>query len=314
MSGQGYVAPAVRLRVQEVAESFGYVPHAMARHLRQQVSRSLGLLVSDLRNSFYAELAAGASQQARASGYTVVLADDCGAPQDEVQAAEAFVAQRVAGVIVTPVSAVISGYLTRQRMPVVEVDRQFAPSTCDAVVVDNESAARRVTEHLIGQGHRRIALLIDETHWTTGRDRQAGYAAALTDAGIPADPALVVSSGWSVDGAHSAARELLREEDRPTAVFAANNVLAEGVWRAAADLHLGVPDDISLVTFDDAPWMSMVTPGVTAVAQDAVALGEAAVARLLDRIADPDAAVETVVLPVRVVARGSTGPPPSGRL
>lgn len=309
ISGRGYVAPAVRLRVRQAAESFGYVPDAMARHLRQQVSRSIGLLVSDLRNAFYADLAAGASQQARTCGYTVILADDRGAAADEVEAAEAFVSQRVAGVIVTPVSAEISTYLGRHRMPVVEVDRQFAEGACDAVVVDNNMAARRVTEHLIGQGHRCIALFIDETHWTTGHDRRAGYAGALAAAGIPLAPGLVVSSGWDVDDARSAARKLLRQPDPPTAVFAANNLLAEGVWRAAADLGVSIPADLSLVSFDDAPWMSMVTPGITAVAQDAVALGEASVVRLLDRIADPAAPPATVVLPAHVRARGSIARP-----
>lgn len=309
ITGQGYVAPAVRSRVQQVAQDFGYVPDAMARHLRRQVSSTIGVLVSDLRNAFYADLAAGASQQARSRGYTVMLADDRGSTDDEVDAAEAFVAQRVAGVIVTPVSASISTYLGRHRVPVIEVDRQFAEGTCDAVVVDNKSAARQVSEHLIGQGHRRIALFIDETDWTTGRDRHAGYASALTDAGIPLDPDLVVSSGWDVDGARSAALALLQDPDRPTAVFAANNVLAEGVWRAAAHLRMRLPQELSLVSFDDAPWMSMVTPGVTAVAQDAVALGEAAVIRLLGRIKDPDAPPATVVLPARVRTRGSTAAP-----
>lgn len=312
MSGQGYVAPAVRLRVRQAAESVGYVPHAMARHLRQQVSRSIGLLVSDLRNTFYADLAAGASEQARARGYTVVLADDRGTTEHEAEAAEAFVAQRVAGVIVTPVSAGISGYLTRQRVPVVEVDRRFAEGSCDAVVIDNREAARRVTEELVGRGHHRIALLIDETYWTTGRDRQAGYVDALAAAGIPVDPALVVPAGWNVEEARSAAARLLRGRNRPTAVFAANNVLAEGAWRAAVDLGLPVPAQLSLVSFDDAPWMSMVDPGVTAVVQDAVALGEAAVTRLLGRIADPLAPPETVVLPTDVASRGSIGPPPAG--
>lgn len=313
ISGRGYVAPAVRERVQEAAETFGYVPDAMARHLRQRVSRSIGLLVSDLRNSFYADLAAGASQEARSRGYTVVLADDGGAVSSEVDAAQEFVAHRVAGVIVTPVSAQISTYLARQHVPVVEVDRQFAEGELDAVVVDNKDAAAEATRHLLELGHRRIALLIDETHWTTGRDRHAGYAAALGAAGVPLDPALVVSSGWSVDGAKAVAVELLGAQQRPTAVFAANNVLAEGVWRAAAALGLSVPGDLSLVSFDDAPWMSMVTPGVTAVAQDAGALGEAAVARLLDRLADPSAAPRTVVLSARIEVRGSTAPPTGAR-
>lgn len=306
LTGRGYVATDVRERVLAAAEDLRYVPDATARYLKQQVSLSLGVLVSDLRNSFYARLAAGVGQAARTQGYSLVLAEDGGSAEAQVEAAETFVATRVAGVVVTPVSADVTTYLSRHRIPVIEVDRQFAAGVCDAVVVDNHRASSQVIAELTGLGHRRIALFIDETTWTTGRDRHAGYQAALAAAGIALDPDLVVSSGWDVDASHAAAVALLRPSSRPTAVFAANNVLAEGVWRAANDLGLRIPDDLSLVSFDDAPWMSLVTPGLTAVAQDEAALGAAAVQRLLERIADPDAGPETVMMPTQVVHRQST--------
>ncbi|HVU91551.1 MAG TPA: LacI family DNA-binding transcriptional regulator [Jatrophihabitans sp.] len=309
LTGRGYVAPVVRDRVRKAARELGYVPDAMARHLRQQASHSVGVLVSDLRNDFYASLAAGISQQARRRQYTMMLSDDGGSSDVETEAAEAFVALRVAGVIVTPVSAGIGDYLARHRIPVVEVDRQFAPGTCDAVVVDNEGAARRVTTELLRLGHRRIALVIDETHWTTGRDRSAGYRTAFATGGVPFDPELVVTAGWDVEDARREAHALLQLAEPPTAIFAANNVLAQGVWRAAAELGRSIPEDLSLVSFDDVPWMSMVRPGITAVAQDAVAMGEAAITQLLERIASPLAPVRTVMLAPTIVSRGSTAPP-----
>lgn len=310
LTGRGYVATDVKERVLAAARDLRYVPDATARYLKQQVSLSIGVLVSDLRNSFYARLAAGAGQAARAQGYSLVLAEDGGSADAQVEAAETFVATRVAGVVVTPVSEDVTTYLSRHRIPVVEVDRQFAAGVCDAVVVDNQSSSQRVIEHLLGLGHRRIALFIDETTWTTGRERHAGYQAALATAGIALDPDLVVSSGWDVDAARAAATALLGDENRPTAVFAANNVLAEGVWRAANDLGLVIPDDVSLVSFDDAPWMSLVTPGLTAVAQDEAALGETAVRRLLERIAEPAAAPVTVMMSTKIVHRDSTRPIP----
>lgn len=310
LTGNGYVATLVRERVREVARGLGYVPDATARHLRRQASQSIGVLVSDLSNPFYAGLAAGISQQARRRKYTMMLADDGGSPEVEAEAAEAFVALRVAGVIVTPVSAQISDYLARHRIPVVEVDRQFAAGDCDAVVVDNERAARKVTAHLLALGHRRIALVIDEMHWTTGRDRLAGYRAAFADAGVALDESLVVSAGWDVDTARIEAHKLLSRPQPPTAVFAANNVLAEAVWRAADELDLAIPERLSLVSFDDVSWMSLVRPGVTAVAQDAVALGEAAISQLFERIQSPNAPARTVLLSTRMVMRGSTAPPP----
>ena len=309
LTGHGYVAPPVRDRVREVARGLGYVPDATARHLRQQASKSIGVLVSDLSNPFYAGLAAGISQQARRRQYTMMLADDGGSPVVEAEVAETFVALRVAGVIVTPISAEISTYLARQRIPVVEVDRQFSAGVCDAVVVDNAAAARTVTAQLLDLGHRRIALVIDEMHWTTGRDRLAGFRAAFGAAGVPLDESLVVTAGWDVAAARIEAHKLLSSPAPPTAVFAANNVLAEAVWRAAAELGIAIPEQLSLVAFDDVAWMSLVRPGVTAVAQDAVALGEAAIAQLAERIQSPLAPVRTVLLSATVISRGSTAPP-----
>jgi LacI family transcriptional regulator len=309
MSGEGYVAEAVRVRVLAAADDLGYVPHAMARNLRKQVNRSIGVLVSNLRNTFYADLAAGIAGRARSQGYTMMLVDDEGLTDVELGAAEAFVATRAAGVIVTPLSAVVSAYLLKQNIPVVEVDRQFSADRCDGVIIDNADIAKRVTDHLLDLGHTRIALLIDETNRTTGAERFAGYRRSLEESGIPADPALIVSAGWGVDDARRASVNMLARRDHPTAVFAANNVLAEGVWRAAADLGLRIPEDLSLVSFDDAQWMSMVTPGITAVAQDAVALGSTAMDRLLERIEHPNADPVTVVLGSQIRPRGSTAGP-----
>ncbi len=313
LTGVGYVSPERRRQVQQAADELRYVPDAMARSLKQQVSRTLGVLVSDLRNPFYADLAAGAGHSSRAAGYTMLLVDDGGSAAGEVRAVEQLVEFRVAGVVVTPLSVEVVSYLRRQDVPVIEVDRQFADGACDAVVVDNRSGAFDLTRHLLDLGHRRIALLVDETDWTTGRGRVEGYRAALAEAGLDVDPDLVVTAGWSPAAAGEAATRLLRAPTPPTALFAANNVLAEGAFRAVADLGLSIPDDVSLVAFDDPPWMSMVRPGVTVVAQDAFALGQAAVERLLARIAAPDAPPRSVVLPARVQVRGSTAPPKSSR-
>jgi LacI family transcriptional regulator len=309
LSGEGYVAAAVRDRVVAIADELGYVPHAMASSLRKQKSKSIGVLVSELRNPFYADLAAGIGRKAREEGYTMILVDDRGDATEELEAARVFVGMRLAGVIVTPVSAAVSSYLLRQRIPVVEVDRTFSNGLCDAVLIDNAAASRRISDHLISLGHRRIALLIDETDWTTGADRFAGYQQSLEQSGIGVDPALLISAGWDVGGARKAAVDLLARRDHPTAVFSANNILAEGVWRAAGDLGLRVPEDLSIVSFDDAAWMSMVTPGLTAVAQDAVELGTAAMTRLLERIHNPDSPIETVVLDAEILPRGSTAAP-----
>lgn len=306
LSGTGYVAENVRARVRQAAKDLGYVVDATARSLKQQSSRLIGVVVSDLRNAFYSAFAAGAAHACRSAGYTMVLLDDRGHGDDETSAAETFVALRVAGVAGTPVSAALADFLGRHKVPLVEADRRFAEETTSAVVVDNRAAARATTEHLLALGHRRIALLLDETAWTTGQHRAEGYADALRASGNEVDPSLTVPTGWDAEAAREAARELLQRADAPTAVFAANNLLAEGAWRAAADLGISIPDQLSLVTFDDAPWMSMVTPGITAVVQDPETIGEAAVGALIAELRGEQVPPRTIVVPTRVVHRGST--------
>lgn len=175
MSGEGYVAAAVRDRVKQTADRLGYVPHAMASRLRKQDSTLIGLLVSDLRNPFYAELASGIGHYAKENGYTVMLVDDRGSVEEELGAARELVGMRVCGVLVTPLSGEVSTYLNQQRIPFVESGRTFSNGNSDTVLVDNVGASRRMVELLIGFDHRRIAMVIDETSWTTGADRHSGY-------------------------------------------------------------------------------------------------------------------------------------------
>ncbi|HEX8509333.1 MAG TPA: LacI family DNA-binding transcriptional regulator [Propionibacteriaceae bacterium] len=308
LRSQGYVAADVKDRVQQAAVRLGYVPDAMARLLRQRVSRSIGVLVSDLRNPFYADVAAGASRAAKRAGYSVMLVDDRLQADEEAEASRALASMRVAGVVITPLSACVPQYLVDQQIPVVEVDRQFAADSCDAVVVDNRAAAAKLTSHLVALGHRRIALLFDATRWTTALERLRGYEQALAEAGIPVDPDLEIATAADVEAARQVAVDLLEGQHPPTGVLAATDVLAEGVWRAAADLGLVVPDDLSLVSFDEAPWMTLVSPELTAVRQDGAALGDAAVVRLLQRIEVPSTPLATLVFRAEVTLRGSSGP------
>ncbi|MGC5170496.1 LacI family DNA-binding transcriptional regulator [Microbacterium sp. DT81.1] len=306
LGGNGYVAEPVRARVRLAAKKLGYVVDATARSLKQQSSRLIGVVVSDLKNPFYAGLASGAAQAARSAGYTTVLIDDRDGGSDESYAAEALVALRVAGIVGTPVSDELVTFALGHGIPVVEVDRRFAPDRATGVVVDNRAASRSATEHLLALGHRRIALLIDETEWTTGLERLEGYSDALRGSGLPLDDRLIVSAGWDAADARRAANELLGAGDRPTAIFAANNLLAEGAWRAAHDRALRIPSDLSLVAFDDAAWMSMVEPGITAVVQDPGAIGIAAVEAVLAKMKVPASPAATVIVPTRIVHRGST--------
>ncbi|GIG90713.1 LacI family DNA-binding transcriptional regulator [Plantactinospora endophytica] len=310
LSGNGYVAAEVRARVIAAAEQIGYVPDGNARSLRSRTSRAVGVLISDIRNPFYANLAAGIEEQLRSAGYHVIVVNNDGQPEAEVEGARTFMAVRVSAAIITPVSNRAVRMLMNDGVAVVQADRMVDGATSDGVLVDNVQGAQEITGHLVGLGHTAIALLIDETDWTTGAGRLAGYRAALRSAGLPMDPALVVPTRFQPEAARSAVNALLDRRPDVTALFAANNMLAEGAFQALRLRGLRVPEDLSLVAFDDVPWMSMVSPGITTVDQHTDQLGRTCAQLVVDRLEGPATEAATVrYIEPSVVVRGSTGPP-----
>ncbi|HWM05119.1 MAG TPA: LacI family DNA-binding transcriptional regulator, partial [Actinophytocola sp.] len=203
LTGHGYAAATVKARVHAAAGELGYVPDDIARSLKRRTSRLVGVVISDLRNPFYADLAAGIEEVLGAAGYQMVLVNDDGDTDRELAGLRTLLAMRVPGTIVTPLSPAAGALLTEQGVRVVEVDRQMAASTCDAVLVDSEEGARVGTAHLLELGHRRVGFLVDELEWTTGVGRLAGYRKALREAKVRYDGKLVVRVG--LGGAAAAA-------------------------------------------------------------------------------------------------------------
>jgi LacI family transcriptional regulator len=308
LSGRGYVAPDVRKRLLAVADRLGYVPNLSARTLKQRTSRVVGVVVSELGNQFYAALAAGVEQTLREANYQMLLLGDNSDVAQELKGVRTFISMRAPGVIMTPVSNSAADLLVARGMPVVEADRRLATSSCDAVVIDNERGAHDVVAHLLGLGHTRVGLLVARTTWTTDAGRLDGYRSAHAAAGLRVDRKLVVKIATHATDASPRIGALL-DEERPTAIFAANNLLAEQAWLAMRERKLSIPGDISLVAFDDVPWMEMVQPGITAVAQPTFEMGRRAALLLLRRLEDPSCGRTIEVLEPRLVLRGSCGPP-----
>jgi LacI family transcriptional regulator len=315
MSGRGYVSAEVRTQVQEAAQRLGYVPDGIARSLRARTTHVIGVVISDIGNPFYAEVANGVEAELRTRGYQMLLADSDGRPDDERAALQTFQSMRMAGLIITPAvpSSDAVEQLVRAGMPVIEVDRVTTDGRCDAVLVENERGAYQATRHLVELGHQRIGAIVGEVSYTTGAGRLDGYRAALQEAGLPVDDAIVRHTSFHPPDARVIAGELLEAHPEVTAVFATNNVLAQGALRAIRETGRRVPRDISLVGFDDAPWMEFAEPGITTVSQPTAELGREAASLLVDRLAG-DLTGRPVVrrLPTRLVRRGSAGPPRRG--
>jgi LacI family transcriptional regulator len=308
LNGSGYAAPDVKARVLAAAERIGYVPDANARTLRSRSSRSVGVLISDLRNPFYADLAAGIEQVLRAAGYHMILVNDDGRADEELLAVQTFVAMRVPGVILTPVSARAVRSLHQHGVQVVQADRRASARWGDAVLGADSDGAEQVTAHLLGLGHRRIALLIDETKWTTGAGRLAGYRAAHAAAGLEVDEALIAYTSFDAAAAGATLGRLLDAHRGVTAVFAANNVLAQGAFQEVQRRDIAVPERLSLAAYDDVPWMSMVRPAITTVTQHTVEFGRRCAEVLLERMADGRRGPKVTTVPAELLVRASTGP------
>ncbi|MEU5363960.1 LacI family DNA-binding transcriptional regulator [Streptomyces sp. NPDC005925] len=309
LAGTGYVAQSIRTRVREAADRLGYVPDVSARTLKGQSSGLVGLLVSDLRNQFYAQLAAGVEQTLAAAGQQLVLVDDHGSEQKAADGARAFLAMRADGVLLAPVGRAATRTLVERGTPVVEVDRRSGVRGCDSVTIDSGLGAREAVGHLLAQGHRRVALITDETMWDTGQARLKGYRAAHREAGVPVSRRLVLTLGLRPADPDRDVAAFLDHNPDITAVFAANNVVGETVWQELKRRGRRVPQECSLICFDDMTWMRMVEPGVTAVRQPVYDMGVRAAELLLQRLAGTRGRPEVRVLLPELLTRGSTSAP-----
>jgi LacI family transcriptional regulator len=306
------VSRETRRRVEEAVAELGYVPNRLARSLSARKTGALGLIVPDVGNPFFTLVVRGAEQLAWRSGYHVILCNTQGDLDREREYLEDMIAFQVEGVLLAPVgdrSKPNLRALGRNRVPFVLIDRSVAGLEADLVQGDSLAGARRLVEHLIGLGHTRIAMITETDEVSTARDRLQGYRDALVAAGIPVREELIVET-IAIDPGNAAAatRRLLELPERPTAIFAVNNIAALGVAEAARAHDIVIPDDLALVCFDDLENASRLSPFLTVMAQPAETFGTIATQLLLDRVAGQAAdRRRVVVLPADLVVRESCG-------
>ncbi|WP_454856376.1 LacI family DNA-binding transcriptional regulator [Promicromonospora soli] len=304
LNGEPNVAAATRERVQDAAASLGFRRNAVAADLaRGGFSRLVGFITGDLANEFYSALASGIERELREHGLQLLTASSDEDAERESSLTGELLERRVGALIVTPAGAdhtALRGEIAAG-LTVVVVDRPAAGIDVDTVVIDNRGGTRAAVEHLLAHGHRRIAFVGDEPHLWTYQERSAEFLAVMAEAGVSD------AGRWLRSGAHSAAAardlvaELLTAPEPPTAVLAANNRVTVGTLQALHDAPGG--DEVAVVGFDDFELADLL--GITVVAYDAVEMGRRAAELAVARSADPDRPVELVVLPTRVVARGS---------
>jgi LacI family transcriptional regulator len=306
----GHASPAARRKVSETARKLGYRPNAVARALVSRATTTVGLVVGDIENPFFASAARGLADVMDAHGYTVLLANADEDAGRERRAVEALRARQVDGMVVVPAPGASPEHLAElgsAGVPLVLLDRVVTGVDADSVLVRNTAGARAAVAHLAGLGHRRIGVVSDSPEITSSAERIQGYRQALRAAGIDPDPGLVSIGGPTRADGEAAALRLLDRPDRPTAVFTANNFMTVGALRAVRSLGLRIPEDVALVGFDDLEWTTLVQPPVTVVRQPVADLGRTAGERLLRRLQGDAGPPRRIRLAARLVVRGSCG-------
>jgi LacI family transcriptional regulator len=314
VNGEGYVSGETTARVRRAIEQLDFRPNFTASTLRRTGGRTktIGLVLEDLANPFSAAVVRAVEDVARHRGVMVLAGSVDEDPERERALVADFLAHSVDGLIIVPAAADQS-YLAPDRRsgtPVVFVDRPPQNLNADVVVAANREGAAVGVEHLIRHGHRRIAFIGDLPAIRTAADREAGYRDAMARHGIAVDESLVCRNVRGVDQAIQAVEQLLGGPSSPTAVFAAQNVLALGAY--AALRRLGRRADTALVGFDDFPVADLLEPGVTVVAQDPSRIGTLAAETLFRRLDGDDGATNTHVVPTELIERGSGEIAPRG--
>jgi DNA-binding LacI/PurR family transcriptional regulator len=306
VNGDPGVLPATAARVEQAVRTLGYQRNEMARHLRAkgQPTGTIGLVVDDVANTFWSALARAVEDEAMRRGYIVLVGSTNDDRRRERAVVSAFCSRRVDGLIVVPVAGSQRFLGVQQAMGtrVVCVDRPGDGLDADVVVVDNRAATAAAVGHLLDRGHRRIGFVGDSEDVWTADERYAGYASALGSAGLDVDPALVRRGARTRALAAEAVTSLLGLPSPPTALLTGNNMITIGAIGALPD---GSRPPVALVGFDDFPLADRLSPGVTVVSQDPASLGATSAQMLFARIEGDDAPPRTVVLPTRLVARGS---------
>jgi LacI family transcriptional regulator len=324
LSGVGRARPQTEQRVHDAARELGFRPSDVARSLKRRSTLTIGLIVTDIENPYFPQLVRAVEDAAIAEGYAILLCNAGEEPEREASYLELLVDRRVDGLIIaaSTIGMRQSAWLASAPLPVVLVNTSVPDVGLPTIVSDNRGGGRAAAEHLLALGHRRFGYLMPPPRNLDAPDRLAGARAALAGSGL-ADALSIAHGAPTVTGGEAAMRDLLALDPHPTAVIGYNDLMAIGAMRAIRRAGLRVPDDVSLVGFDDVAIAAYVEPALTTLRQETVEMGRWAVTRLTEEIAaraaaagngpsdGPPAGRPAVashrIVPVQLEVRGTTG-------
>jgi LacI family transcriptional regulator len=307
LSGRRQVRQELRDRVTAAIAATGYRPNQLASSLRRMRTDTVGIVVPDLTNPFFAALVHRLEDLAAEDGYQILL---CGSNEDEAREQDrlqTLLSRQIDGLVMAPARDETAALqANRARLPpTVLMDRGFGQIDFDTVTADNTDAAARGCAHLIGLGHRDIAFVVTSPDLDNMRERIEGYRAALVAAGL-AGRARILVGGFTIEGCRGVIEQELLRAEPPSAIFAANYVATLGAVKAIRALDLDFPGEVSLLGFDDTDWMTVLRPYLSVIAQPVPAMADAVWSLLRERLGDPQGPRRHLRLPCTLTVREST--------
>ena len=302
------VSPETRERVLAAMDALNYRPNALARSLRQGKTNTLGLVLPDSANPFFAEISRSIEDEAFKRGYSVFLCNTERDTQRELFYVDVLSNRQVDGIIFVAAGdqADSLDFLLHRKMPVVMIDRNLSNVEVDAVLTDNQLGGYLATRHLLELGHTRIACIAGPSSITPSAERIIGYRKAIEEAGLSYDETLILRGDYHAQSGMEITNSILSMNPRPTAIFALNDLMALGTLRAAAEAGCSVPEDLAVVGYDDLEIARFTNPPLTTIAQPKKAIGVQAVNLLAARMSQKNRPPSRLILPPELIVRRST--------
>ncbi|WP_203364016.1 LacI family DNA-binding transcriptional regulator [Bacillus sp. REN10] len=308
-SNENVVNEKTKERVLKAMKELGYKPNSAARTLRMSQSNIIVVLMINIKNAFFSEFIRGIEEVAREAGYYLLLGSTDGEAEKEKEYIDLIRESRVDGVILTTASVEMNSAIEEisRNSPIVLTFDYVPNQDIPSISIDNESASRKITNHLIKLGHQRIAHITGDMRRLQSQTRLSGYKQALYQNGIAVDEALIQEGGYLFEDGYAAAQKLLSFEKRPSAIYGGNDNVAIGALKAVQDAGLRVPDDIAVVGFDDVDMSRYTTPRLTTIHQPRYEIGKRAMNLLLKKIKHEKIDRPHVILEDKLIVRESCG-------
>lgn len=301
------VGDDTRAKILKIIDEMNYNPNSVARGLVMQKTHTIGLIIPDISNPFFPQVARAIEDKAQKLGYSVIFFNTDNHLEREKKAVELFKSKQVDGLIVSLSlgNEEILKELKASNYPVVQIDRSVFNDIYPLVSIDNKNSSYQMIEYMLKKGHKRIAHISGDLNTTTARERLAGYKKALQDYEIEINDDYIIEGDYTQHSGFEAMQKLIELKERPTAVFAANDLSAAGVYKALFAAGLKIPDDVAVAGHDDINLASLLRPELTTMKQPKYSMGERAVTVLMKMINDQEKEIEDQILKTNLIIRES---------